>query len=104
MVAAVALLVAVNLTGYRAEIVGALRHHLRPLLVPGLLMAFGYTSLVAGFSAGRVAVVSTISATQSVWAVLLARLLLNRSEWSRRVVLASLLAASGGALVAVGAG
>jgi drug/metabolite transporter (DMT)-like permease len=103
LVTAAILLVGVNATSARTEIVAAVRNHLGPLLVPGLFMAVGFTSLIAGFAQGRVAVVSTMAATQSVWAVIMARLFLDRSEWDRRVVIASLLATAGGIVVAVGA-
>lgn len=103
LVTAAALLIGVNLVTARDEVISALRSHLGPLLVPGMCMSVGFTSLIAGFAAGRVAIVSTVAATQSVWAVILARLLLDRSEWDRRIVVASLLAAAGGVVVAVGA-
>jgi drug/metabolite transporter (DMT)-like permease len=103
LVTAAVLLVGVNAVSARTEIIAAVRNHLGPLLVPGLFMAVGFTSLIAGFAQGRVAVVSTMAATQSVWAVIMARLFLDRSEWDRRVVIASLLATAGGIVVAVGA-
>jgi drug/metabolite transporter (DMT)-like permease len=103
LIVASVLLVGVNVARERAEVMAAIRSHLGPLLVPGLFMAIGFTALIAGFAQGRVAVVSTMAATQSVWSVMFARLLLDRSEWNRRIVVASLLATAGGIIVALGA-
>lgn len=102
LVTATILLFAVNMATSREKVLEAVRSHLGPLLVPGLFMSVGFTSLVAGFAAGQVAIVATMNATQSVWAVIFARFLLDRSEWNPRIVVASLLAAAGGVIVAVG--
>ncbi|MDH4116140.1 MAG: DMT family transporter, partial [Acidimicrobiia bacterium] len=99
---AAVLLVAVNLVAYRTEVRAMIRGGARPLLVPGVLMGFGFTSLVAGLSIGKVAIVATMSATQSIWAVLFARLVLDRSEWSRQVLVAAVIAAAGGVAVTLG--
>lgn len=66
----------------------------------GLALALGYDTLLAAFDRGRVSVVSPLNATGSLWAVLLAAMVIGRSEGiGRRVILASLLIVAGGALI-----
>lgn len=66
----------------------------------GLALALGYDTLLAAFDRGRVSVVSPLNATGSLWALLLAALLLGRSEViGRRTVLTALLVVAGGALI-----
>ena len=86
----------------------ARRDRLRTDLLPavhafapaGLALALGYETLLAAFDRGAVSVVSPLSATGSLWAVLLAALLIGRIEGvSRRAVLAALLIVGGGALI-----
>jgi drug/metabolite transporter (DMT)-like permease len=81
-----------------------LRAHLRPALPAfapaGLALALGYDTLMAALDRGRVSVVSPLNATGSLWAVLLAALVIGRSELiGRRTVLAALLIVGGGALI-----
>lgn len=73
-----------------------------PAFAPaGVALALGYGTLLAALDRGRVSVVSPLSATGSLWAVLLAALVVGRSELiGRRTVLAGLLVVSGGALIA----
>lgn len=83
---------------------GRLREHVRragPAFVPaGLALTVGYDALLAAFDRGRVSVVAPLNATQSLWAVLFAALLIGRSEMiGRRTVLAGLLVVAGGALI-----
>ena len=55
---------------------------------------------VEAFDRGRVTVVAPLNATQSLWAVLLAALVLGRSEAiGRRLVLAAVLVVAGGVLI-----
>jgi drug/metabolite transporter (DMT)-like permease len=66
----------------------------------GLALALGYDTLLAAFDRGRVSVVSPLNATGSLWAVLLAALVIGRSEMiGRRTVDAALLIVAGGALI-----
>jgi drug/metabolite transporter (DMT)-like permease len=81
-----------------------LRTHL-PRAVPafapaGVALALGYGTLLAAFDRGRVSIVSPLNATGSLWAVVLAALVIGRSELiGRRTVLAALLIVAGGALI-----
>lgn len=72
-----------------------------PAFAPaGLALAVGYDTLLAAFDRGRVSVVSPLNATGSLWAVLLAALVIGRSEGiGRRTILAALLIVAGGALI-----
>lgn len=84
---------------------GSLRTRVRQSLVPflpaGVFLALAYDALVAALDRGEVVVVAPLNATQSLWAVLLAALVLGRTEAvGRRLVLAGALVFAGGALVA----
>jgi drug/metabolite transporter (DMT)-like permease len=72
-----------------------------PAFAPaGLALALGYGALLAALDRGRVSVVSPLNATGSLWAVLLAALVIGRSEGiGRRTVLAAVLVVGGGALI-----
>lgn len=66
----------------------------------GFALALGYDTLLAAFDRGRVSVVSPLNATGSLWAVLLAALVIGRSEMiGRRTVHAGLLIVAGGGLI-----
>jgi drug/metabolite transporter (DMT)-like permease len=66
----------------------------------GLALAAGYDTLLAALDRGRVSVVAPLSATQSLWALLFASLVIGRGERiGRRTVLAGLLVVAGGALI-----
>jgi uncharacterized membrane protein len=68
--------------------------------VAGLCLALAYAALLAGLDTGRVSVVAPLNATQSLWAVVFAAVLLRKTEViGRRVVLAALLVVAGGALI-----
>lgn len=68
----------------------------------GVTLGLAYASLVEGFDHGRVSVVAPLNATQSLWAVLLAAVLIGRSERiGRRTVLSGLLVLAGGAMISV---
>ena len=66
----------------------------------GLCLGLAYSALVAGLDTGRVSVVAPLNATQSLWAVVFAAVLLRRTEAiGRRVVLAAALVVAGSALI-----
>jgi drug/metabolite transporter (DMT)-like permease len=66
----------------------------------GVTLALAYGSLLVAFDHGRVSIVAPLNATQSLWAVALAALLIGRSEAiGRRTVLAGLLVVAGGAII-----
>jgi len=68
----------------------------------GLCLGLAYAALIEAFDRGRVTVVAPLNATQSLWAVLLAALILGRTEAiGRRLVLAAVLVVAGGALIGV---
>jgi drug/metabolite transporter (DMT)-like permease len=68
----------------------------------GVTLALAYASLVEAFDHGRVSVVAPLNATQSLWAVLLAAVLIGRSERiGRRTVLSGLLVLAGGTMISV---
>jgi drug/metabolite transporter (DMT)-like permease len=66
----------------------------------GLALAIGYATLLAAFDRGRVSIVSPLNATGSLWALLLAALLIKHSEGIRRpTVCAAVLVVAGGAVI-----
>jgi S-adenosylmethionine uptake transporter len=76
------------------------RASLVPFLAAGLTLGFAYALLVEGFAHGRVTVVAPLNATQSIWGVVFAAVLVGRSELiGRRTVAAGLLIVAGGALI-----
>ena len=69
----------------------------------GPCWALAYASLVEGFDHGRVSVVAPLNATQSVWAVVLAALLIGRRPSASAVgpCCRALLVLAGGAMISV---
>jgi drug/metabolite transporter (DMT)-like permease len=68
----------------------------------GITLGLAYACLVEAFDRGRVSVVAPLNATQSLWAVLLAAVLIGRSERiGRQTVLSGLLVLAGGAMISV---
>jgi drug/metabolite transporter (DMT)-like permease len=77
-----------------------LGHGRRAFAGAGLCLGLAYSALIAGLDGGRVSVVAPLNATQSLWAVVFAAVLLRRTEAiGRRVVLAAALVVAGGALI-----
>ena len=77
-----------------------LRPAVAPYLLPGLLWGASYASLFEAFFRARVSVVSPLVATESLFSVLLAVLLLRRTELvGRHLVLGAVLVVAGGALI-----
>ncbi len=81
-----------------------LRERFRPALgsfaLSGLILGASYICLVEGLAHGRVTVIAPLNATQSLWGVVFAALIIGRSEMiGRRTVIAGLLVVAGGALI-----
>ena len=73
-----------------------LRAALPAFAAAGVTLGLAYASLVEAFDHGRVSVVAPLNATQSLWAVLLAAVLIGRSEHiGRRTVLSGAARAGG---------
>jgi drug/metabolite transporter (DMT)-like permease len=80
--------------------VPALRTGARAFLLPGVLFGASYAFLFEAYFRGRVTVVSPLVATESLFGVLFAVLLLRRSELvGRHVVLGAVLIVAGAALI-----
>ena len=83
-------------------IVGDVRRATRPFLVPGALWGLSYAALFEAFYRGRVSIVSPLGATEALFGVLLAALILGRSELiGRHVIAAAALIVGGGILIGV---
>jgi len=77
-----------------------LRREALPFVLPGALWGASYASLFEAFFRARVTVVSPLVATESLFSVLLAVLLLRRTELvGRHLVIGALLIVAGGALI-----
>jgi drug/metabolite transporter (DMT)-like permease len=97
-VVVVAWLVVVRHRTIRSRVVSGVT----PFALAGLCLGLAYSALIAGFDRGRVSVVAPLNATQSLWAVLFAAVLLRQSEAiGRRVIVAGLLVVAGGALIGI---
>jgi drug/metabolite transporter (DMT)-like permease len=84
----------------RERPVGAARAALRPMLPAGLALGAAYLSLVAAYDAGPVTTVAPLAGTQPLWAVLIAAVVLGRSEAvGARLVAAAALVVVGGGLI-----
>ena len=78
----------------------ALRRALLPFAPSGLVWGLSYAALFEAFSRARVTIVSPLVATESLFGVLAATLLLRKSERiSRHLVIGALLIDAGGALI-----
>jgi drug/metabolite transporter (DMT)-like permease len=72
----------------------------RPFLLAGLSLGLAYTALLVAFDRGRVVVVAPLNATQSLFAVAFAAILLRRTEMiGPRLLVAAALIVAGGVLV-----
>jgi drug/metabolite transporter (DMT)-like permease len=79
-----------------------LRAALPAFAAAGITLGLAYACLVEAFDRGRVSIVAPLNATQSLWAVLLAAVLIGRSERiGRQTVLSGLLVLAGGAMISV---
>jgi uncharacterized membrane protein len=92
-------LAAVLLGGRRVSL-PAVRAEVRRFLVPGALFGASYAFLFEAYYHGRVTVVSPLVATESLFGVLFASLLLRRSELvGRHVWIGAALIVAGAALI-----
>jgi uncharacterized membrane protein len=99
MLGGAATLVAVLLAGRRVS-AAAVRADGRGFLAPGVLFGVSYAFLFEAYYHGRVTVVSPLVATESLFGVLFAVLLLRRSEVvGRHVVVGAALIVAGAALI-----
>ena len=77
-----------------------LRREGPPFVLPGVLWGSSYASLFEAFYRSRVSVVSPLVATESLFSVVLALLLLRRTELvGRHLLLGALLVVAGGSLI-----
>jgi drug/metabolite transporter, DME family len=84
----------------RERLAADLRREGLPFVLPGLLWGASYASLFEAFYRARVTVVSPLVATESLFSVLLAVLLLRRTELvGRHLVIGAVLVVAGGALI-----
>lgn len=81
---------------------GDVRRALRPFALPGLLWGLSYAALFEAFYRGRVSIVSPLVATEALFGVLLATLILGRSELvGRHVMAGAALVVAGGILIGI---
>lgn len=100
LLGAAALVLVYTVVRHRGLLRAQLRGAVPAFTAAGLALAAGYDTLVAAFDRGRVSVVAPLNATQSLWALVLAALVVGRAELiGRRTVLAALLVVAGGALI-----
>jgi drug/metabolite transporter (DMT)-like permease len=84
----------------RKRLAADLRREGLPFVLPGALWGASYASLFEAFYRARVTVVSPLVATESLFSVLLAVLLLRRTELvGRHLLLGAALVVAGGALI-----
>jgi drug/metabolite transporter (DMT)-like permease len=84
----------------RSRVFADLRREGPPFILPGLLWGSSYASLFEAFFRSRVSIVSPLVATESLFSVLLAVLLLRKTELvGRHLVLGAVLVVAGGALI-----
>lgn len=86
----------------RRDATGRLRSAAVPFAPAGVALAGGYVCLLEALSRGRVSVVAPLNATQSLWAVAFAAVVLRRIEAiGPRLVVTSVLIVAGGALIGI---
>lgn len=101
MVASIAVISAFLLLGpRRREFAGRVRRAAIPFALSGLCFGLSYAALFEAYYRGRVTVVSPLVATESLWGVLAAVVVLRASEAvGRHVALGALLIVAGGVLI-----
>jgi drug/metabolite transporter (DMT)-like permease len=71
-----------------------------PFVPAGICFGLSYVALFEAFYRGRVSIVSPLIATESLWGVALAALMLTHERVGRRIVLGAVLVVAGAALIA----
>ncbi|MGI9658019.1 MAG: EamA family transporter [Gaiellaceae bacterium] len=86
----------------RRELAAGMASAAVPFGVAGLVLGLAYATLVGALDRGDVTLVAPLNATQSLWAIAFAALIIGRraDAISRRVVIAGVLVVAGSALVA----
>lgn len=85
---------------HRSALAGQLRSATVPYLPSGLAVGLAYVCLAESLARARVTVVAPLTATQTLWATLLAAMFLGHQEAiGRRIALTSLLILGGAAVV-----
>jgi drug/metabolite transporter, DME family len=98
LAAATAVLVLFVLVG--GDSVRRTRAAARPFFLSGLIYGLAYAFLLTAFDRGRVTVVAPLYATESLWAVVFAAVVLREAERvGLRVLAAAVLVVAGGALI-----
>jgi bacterial/archaeal transporter family protein len=91
---------AVLVVARQGRVFSDIRHEGPHFVLPGLIWGASYAFLFEAFYRSRVSIVSPLVATESLFAVLLAVLLLRRTELvGRHLVLGASLVVAGGALI-----
>ena len=102
LLAATVFLLAYVLAFRRRNLGARFRQALPAFWPSGVALGLAYDSLLEAFDHGRVSVVAPLNATQSLWAVVFAAVVIGRSEMiGRRTVLAGALIVAGGAIIGV---
>ena len=84
----------------RAGLGAELGQSTRAFAPAGVALGLAYVSIVAALDRGPVTVVAPLNATQSLWGVVLAALLIGSAEMiGRRTVLASVLVVAGAVII-----
>ena len=84
----------------RAGLGAELRQSTRAFAPAGVALGLAYASIVAALDRGPVTVVAPLNATQSLWGVVFAALLIGSAEMiGRRTVLASVLVVAGAVII-----
>jgi uncharacterized membrane protein len=80
-----------------------LRAALPAFAFAGVILGLAYSSLLEAFDRGRVSIVAPLNATQSLWAVFFAALLVGRhsERIGTRLVCAGVLVVAGGAVIGI---
>ena len=88
---------------HRTSFHDRLRAALPAFALAGVLLGFAYSSLLEAFDQGRVSIVAPMNATQSLWAVFFAALLIGRhhERIGPRLVAAGVLVVAGSAIIGI---
>jgi drug/metabolite transporter (DMT)-like permease len=102
LVAAALVMVVFVVAVKRVTLTRLLPAAIRSFAPAGVTLALAYACLVTAFDRGRVGIVAPLNATQSLWAVVIAGVVLRRSEMiGRRTVGAAVLVLIGGVIVGI---